>query len=126
MIDITPVTVNFQGRPLRLAGDRTFSPWTITVLNDTDFSLSNAFEKWSDIINRIESNVSRNGLAEYAQTWTVTQLSRSGEDIKSYKFVDCWPSNVSAIDLSFEPATSIEQFTVQLEYQYYQAEGTSS
>lgn len=125
-IDINPVNVAFQGRPLKLAGDRTFANWTITVLNDTDFALRNAFEKWSDVINRVESNISRNGLGEYAQTWSVTQLDRTGADIKSYKFIDCWPSNISAIDLSFEPTISIESFNVTLEYQYYQMQGTSS
>ena len=31
------VAVDFRGRKLQLAGDRTFEDWTITVLNDTDF-----------------------------------------------------------------------------------------
>jgi hypothetical protein len=123
---IDNVNIPFQGRQLKLPGDRSFAEWTITVLNDNNFALRNAFEKWQDVINRIESNVSRNSLSEYAQQWSVTQLDRTQKDVKTYTFIDCWPSVVSAIDLSMEPATSVESFQVTLQYQYYQAEGTSS
>lgn len=119
-------TVPFQGRYLKLAGDRAFAPWSITVYNDNDFSLRNAFERWSDIMNRIESNVGRNGLASYAFDWTVTQIDREGRDVKKYSFVDCWPSVVSSIDLDQTPATEIETFQVTLQYQYYRTLGTTS
>jgi len=118
--------VPFQGRILKLAGDRSFDKWSIVVYNDNNFGLRNAFEKWSDVMNRVESNISRNGLGEYAQTWSVTQLSRDGKDLKTYRFIDCWPSMVGDIALSFDQQTTIEQFTVDLEFQYYEMQGTSS
>lgn len=120
------VTVPFQGRLLKVAGDREFAEWTITILNDNDFSLRNAFEKWSDVINRVETNVGRNGLSQYSQQWTVTQMSRDGKDLKKYTFIDIWPSSISAIELNQDPTTSVEEFTVTMQYQYYQMEGTSS
>jgi hypothetical protein len=120
------VTAPFQGRQLKLAGDREFSEWTITIINDTNFALRNAFEKWSDVINRVETNVGRNGLSQYAQQWTVTQLDRQGQDVKTYTFIDCWPTAISDIQLNSDPVTTIEEFTVTLQYQYYQMEGTSS
>ena len=116
----------FQGRHLKLAGDRSFDTWVINVYNDNNFALRNAFEKWHDVINRVESNIGRNGLATYAQQWTVTQLDREGRDIKTYTFIDCWPSMIGAIELDFTPTTNVETFPVNLEYQYYQMEGTSS
>jgi hypothetical protein len=125
-VTIGVVTAPFQGRMLKLAGDREFAEWTITVLNDHNFALRNAFEKWSDVINRVETNVGRNGLSEYSQQWTVTQQDRSGKDVKSYTFIDVWPSSISPIELNQDPVTSIEEFTVTLQYQYYQMEGTSS
>ena len=126
--EITLGVVNpaFQGRVLKLAGDRSFKPWIINVYNDNNFALRNAFEKWHDVINRIETNIGRNGLSTYAQQWTVTQIDREGRDVKTYTFIDCWPSEVAQIQLSFEPQTEIETFGVTIEYQYYQAEGTSS
>jgi len=122
-INLNPITVNFLGRPMKLAGEREFPQWTITVLNDTNFALRNAFEKWSDVINNIESHKGRGSLAEYAQQWQVTQLDRSGKDLKVYTFIDCWPSEISSIDLNFDPATAVEEFTVTLQYQYYQSSG---
>ncbi len=126
LVRVGVVVIPFQGRQLKVAGDREFADWTITVLNDNSFSLRNAFEKWSDVINKVESNTGRNSLGEYAQQWSVTQLDRNGKDIKKYTFIDCWPSEVNAIDVNFDPATTIEQFNVTLQYQYYQMQGTSS
>lgn len=116
----------FQGRKLKLAGDRTFDSWQITVINDTNFALRNAFEKWHDVVNRVETNIGRNGLSTYAQQWYVTQIDREGRDIKTYTFIDCWPSEVTAIELAMDNNNTIEEFGVTLEYQYYQMEGTSS
>ena len=50
---IAPIDVPFRGRILKIAGDRTFETWTITVINDTDFSLRSAFEKWMNTINKM-------------------------------------------------------------------------
>jgi hypothetical protein len=124
--NVPPINVYFQGRALKVPGDRTFELWTIEVYNDTNFGLRNAFEKWSDVMNRVESNVSRENLSEFAQTWSVTQLDRAGNDVKQYKFVDCWPTQIGDIKLSFDAVEGIEIFTVTLAYQYYQSEGTSS
>lgn len=125
-VELGIVQVPFQGRILKVAGDRSFKAWTINVYNDNNFSLRNAFEKWSDVMNRVETNIGRNALSTYAQQWTVTQIDREGRDIKTYTFIDCWPSSVTDIKLSFEQKTEIETFGVNLEYQYYQMEGTSS
>lgn len=122
-VTLNPITVNFQGRPMKLPGERDFPQWTITVLNDTSFSLRNAFEKWSDIIDSIESHRGRGSLGEFAQQWQVTQLDRTGKDIKTYTFIDCWPSEISNIDLNFDPATAVEEFNVTMQYQYYKSSG---
>lgn len=119
-VSIGTITTMFQGRPLVMAGDRTFQAWQITVLNDTNYPLRKAFEAWSNRINTIESNISKKGLSEYAQDWKVTQLDRSGKDIQTYKFVDCWPSDIGAIQLSYDAVQAIETFQVTIQYQYYQ------
>ena len=33
------IEVPFRGRTLKIAGDRTFEPWTITVMNDSRFKI---------------------------------------------------------------------------------------
>ena len=44
------IPVPYRGRVLPVAGDRTFDPWTVTVINDTDFQIRDAMEKWSNSI----------------------------------------------------------------------------
>ena len=41
------VEVPFRGRTLKIAGDRTFEPWTVTVMNDENFLLERKLEEWS-------------------------------------------------------------------------------
>ena len=43
--------VPYFGRQLRIAGNRTFADWTVTVINDEDFAIRNAMEEWSNTIN---------------------------------------------------------------------------
>lgn len=122
-VSLGEVPVSFQGRILKLAGDRSFENWDITVYNDTNFPLRKAFEAWNNRINSIETNIGRSGLAEYAQQWQVTHLDRAGRDIQTYRFIDCWPVSVGSIALSYDQATSIETFSVTLAYQYYEIAG---
>lgn len=122
---IAPITVPFRGRQLQIAGDRTFEPWTITVLNDTDFGLRNSFETWMNAINNHQANTGAVDPAEYFATATVHQLDKDGSKIKSYEFVGVWPTNVSAIDVSYDTENSIEEFTVELQVQYWTSNTTS-
>jgi hypothetical protein len=112
------IPVQYRGRTLKLAGDREFEPWTITVINTNDFALRHAFESWSNLINQHASNESALDLT-YMQQWDVTQLKRDGSPATKYKLVDCYPSNISPIELSHDSGNAIEEFTVTLEYQYW-------
>lgn len=124
---LNPVTVPYRGRILKLAGDREFAEWTITIINDSTFKLRNAFEKWNNQINKVINNTSLLGLSSYSADWTVEQLKRDGTLAKTYRFIDCWPSNISAIDLNADPATSVEEFTITVQYQYYETlDGTTT
>ena len=128
------VEVPFRGRVLKIAGDRTFEPWTITVMNDSRFALRNAFEVWVEKIQAANENITQvsglgdeSGATGYFADMFVHQLSRdasSGEKasiLRSYKFTDVFPSNVSAIDLDFGSNDAVEEFTVELQVQYWQA-----
>ena len=50
---ITEIPVAFRGRTLKVAGDRTFDVWTITVINDTDFKWRDVFERWMNYIVKV-------------------------------------------------------------------------
>ncbi len=126
------IEVPFRGRVLKIAGDRTFEPWTITVQNDSNFGLRNAFELWASSIQSYNENfTSAAGLGDqddstgYFADMSVHQLARDVKDgekpkvLKSYKFYNVFPSNIAAIDLDYGNNDAIEEFTVELQTQYW-------
>ncbi len=126
------IEVPFRGRVLKIAGDRTFEPWTITVQNDSNFALRSAFELWASSIQAYNENyTSAAGLGSqddstgYFSDMLVHQLARDTKDgkkpkiLKSYKFYNVFPSAIAAIDLDFGNNDAIEEFTVELQTQYW-------
>lgn len=119
------IPVSYRGRQLKLAGDRIFSPWSIQIVNDTNFALRNAFEQWMDLINSHKTNISPSNIG-YFQDWKVEQLDRNDGILATYHLRGCWPIQVSDIQLSFDAQDQIEEFNVTLEYQYWEHEGITS
>ena len=119
--NITPIEVNFRGRILKIAGDRTFDTWTVTVINDVDFSIRSAMEKWMNFINKMEDATGAQDPALYQPDAYVHQLDRDGSTLRTYKFHDVFPTNISAVDLSYETVDSVEEFTVEFQVQWWEA-----
>lgn len=124
------IDVPFRGRNLKIAGDRTFDPWTITVINDTDFSIRNAFERWMNLINKNQDAAGKIDPSQYQQEAYIYQLGRADHKndgktkgnipvLKTYKFFGVFPSSVSAIDVSYDSSDTIEEFTVDLQVQWW-------
>src|SRR6056300_469217 len=124
-MSLTNIDVPFRGRQVKIAGDRTFADWTITVLNDTSFKLRNAFERWQNGINNMTDNEGLTNPVDYQVDAFVDQLDRNGNTIKSYTLRGAWPLNISAIDLDYDEKTEIETFTVELQYQFYESNTTT-
>jgi len=123
---ITPIDIPFRGRILKVAGDRTFETWTITVINDADFAIRSAFEKWMNTINKMDDATGLTNPEQYQKDAMVHQLDRDGSILRSYKFWDIYPTNLSAIDLSYETVDTIEDFTVEMQVHWWEAfKGTS-
>lgn len=120
---ITQIPLQYRGRVLKVAGDREFEPWNITVINTNDFQIRNAFEAWSELINGHETNRSALRLDEYFRDWTVSQIDRTGKISETYTLVGCYPSLVGAITLGHENNNVLEEFEVTLEYQYWTHKG---
>tara|TARA_B100000530_G_scaffold185432_1_gene117478 strand:- start:219 stop:872 length:654 start_codon:yes stop_codon:yes gene_type:complete len=141
--NITPIDVPFRGRNLKIAGDRTFDVWTITVINDTDFAIRNAMETWMNGMNNLQNatgettpndyqtdayvyQLGRNGIAAANSTQGTAQLDgpKNGDKVpvlKAYKFHGIFPTNISAIELSYDQPDTIEEFTVDLQVQWWDA-----
>ena len=124
---IANIDIPFRGRILKIAGDRTFETWTITVMNDVDFSIRSAFEKWMNVINKMSDGTGIANPALYQKDAIVKQLDRDGSLLRSYKFWDIFPTNLSTIDLSYETTDTIQEFTVEMQVHYWEAfRGTSA
>ena len=119
--NITPIEVNFRGRILKIAGDRTFDTWTVTIINDVDFAIRSAMEKWMNFINKMEDATGAQDPAAYQPDAYVHQLDRDGSTLRTYKFHDVFPTNISAIDLSYETVDSVEEFTTEFQVQWWEA-----
>ena len=118
---IAPVEIPFRGRILKVAGDRTFETWTITVINDTDFMIRSAMEKWMNTINKLEDASGITNPVDYQSDAIVHQLDRDGSTLRSYKFKSIFPTNISTIDLSYETTDTVEEFTVEMQVLYWEA-----
>ena len=133
--NIAPISVPFRGRQLKIAGDRTFDEWTITVINDTDFAIRGSFERWMNSMSKVSDNAGNINPEDYTKDAYVYQLGRSGVDsasqsseqnmpvLRTYKFYSIFPTNVSQIDLSYDSSDAVEEFTVTLQVQWWEAAG---
>jgi hypothetical protein len=125
---IAPIPVPFRGRTLKVTGDRTFEDWTVDVINDNNFSVRDAFERWHDAINGNVSNVSGRGVNaanfnSYVGNIEVDQLGRNGQPIKRYRLIGAWPTEVTRIELSAD-MSDIENFQVVFTYQWFETNTT--
>ena len=126
------VDVPFRGRILKVAGDRTFEPWSITVINDESFDIRQTFEKWQQLINGIEDGSGTVAPSAYMSQGTIRQLGRTDVGTRevgsttsgvlyTYKVQEIWPSEIGSIDLSYESSDAIEEFTVTFQIQYFES-----
>jgi hypothetical protein len=122
---VAPVDVPFRGRILKIAGERTFDPWTITVINDTDFNVRDAMERWSNGINSHSANTGLVSPADYQADMIVEQLDKDETVIKRYDFRGAFPTVVSPIELAYDANDQIEEFTVEFAVQYWESNTTS-
>lgn len=128
---VAEVTVPFRGRNLKVAGDRTFEPWTVTIINDEDFQLRTAFERWMNVLSKLDDATGVTNPSSYMTDAYVQQLGRGdrrfsttnngGQSsvLRTYKFYDIFPTEVSAIDLSYDTTNDYETFDVTFQVQYF-------
>ena len=133
--NVANLEVPFRGRTLKVAGDRTFDPWTVTVINDQDFGHYRAFQAWAQNIAQYGDSSGLTDPSSYMGQATVYQLGRNASSQQSagspatdsnilaqYKFVDIFPTTIAAIDLSYDTTDTIEEFTVDFQVQYWYPE----
>jgi hypothetical protein len=134
--NIAPIDVPFRGRIFKVAGDRTFDTWTVTIINDQNFVIRNVMELWMQKIGQYGDGSGATDPAQYMVDAYVKQFKRSpsatgfnspvGTGLEAaalYKFYDIFPTNISQIDLSYDTSDTIEEFTVEFQVQYWTPQG---
>jgi hypothetical protein len=122
------VTVPYFGRELKFVGNRTFTDWTLTIINDEDFIIRNSIESWLNALNSHAGNVRDSNAvnpAGYSVDATVTQYGKAGDAIKSYNFVGLFPVDLAAIDLDWGSNDTIEEYAATFAFQYWEANTTT-
>jgi hypothetical protein len=150
--NVAAIDVPFRGRIFKVAGDRTFDTWTVTIINDEDFNLRHAFEMWMNHISKLDNASGAVNPQSYMTDAIVYQFGRSnyrngrqvqdeagklGQSappntgsfkppvLRAYKMHDIFPTNVSQIDLSYDTGDTIEEFTVEFQINWFEIEDTS-
>jgi hypothetical protein len=120
---IDSIPVPYFGRTIKVAGDRKFQDWSVSVLNDEDFAVRTAMERWHNSVNSLETNLNlaqSSAPANYKVDSTVTQFSKLGTPLRSYKFKGLFPVNIGSIELSWASTDQIETFPITFSYDYYE------
>jgi hypothetical protein len=126
--NIGSIDVPYMGRVAKVAGDKTFDDWTVTVINDTDFSVRDTFERWLDRISGHESNVSATGWenpSNYYANAIVRQFGREHQVLKEYFIEGMFPTQVGEIQLGYDQNDQIEEFQVTFAINYWISNNTT-
>ena len=126
---ITPIEVPYFGRNVKVAGEsREFGPLTTTVVNDEGRAIYQGMLLWMADMNHPEKNLSKKNLygssgsgtrGNYCADIELKMFKKDGTDDQTWKFANCWPSNMSAIDLNWDSVNTIQEFTIDWQYDYY-------
>ena len=118
------IAVPYFGRVVNFAGDRTYQPWRVTIMNDEDFKVRNALEQWSDAINQKIENTRVK--TEYKTSADVEQLSKTGKILRTYRFVGIYPQTIEPIRLAWDDRDTFERFDVTFVYDYWEIIGNQT
>ena len=124
-LTIGEVAVPYRGRVIYLAGDRTYDAWTVTIMNDRNYSVRAFLENWMDDMGDIGGTTKANAIsaASYYANATVQQLDRNNKPIRTYKLEGLWPTTLDAIDLSYDANDAMEEFGATFRFNWLTAGG---
>ena len=118
---IDPIEVGYFGRKIRYVGDRVYPNWAVTVMNDEDYALRKAFERWHAGMNSVVPNLQNAPGTDYKQDAIVTHFAKSGGPLPGgqYKIVGLFPTNITQMPLDYDAVNQIQQFDVEFAYDYW-------
>jgi hypothetical protein len=118
--NVNPTIVSYRGREIKFAGERTFDPWTVSIMNDTKLTLRSYFEKWSSLMNEYVNNGGTTAPGGYMADLICEQLDRNDAVIRTYKIQNAFPTTVSEISLAYNANDTISEFNVTFNYSHFE------
>jgi hypothetical protein len=121
---VTPVY--YRGRLVKMAGDKEFAPFSCSIINDTDFTIRNALERW---MGYMEDAVTKGGVVQpalYQKPIDIFQLDRNGRTLRQYKLRDAFPVEIGPVQLDFGSNDQISTFGVTFQYQTFTVESNAA
>lgn len=118
---VSSIEIPYFGRKIKVAGERAFADWSVTVMNDEDFAVRALFETWSNALNRMVSNVRDPNInaENYKADLEIIQYGKDGNVIRSYQLVGAFPTEIGNIGLDWDSANAVESFSVNFSYDYW-------
>jgi hypothetical protein len=118
---MSSIEIPYFGRKIKVAGERSFDNWTLSIMNDEDFKVRSLFEKWSNALNSLETNIRGGGLGaeNYKADLDVIQYAKDGEIIRAYTVIGAFPTDVSSIDVNWSSTGTVQTFSATLAYDYW-------
>lgn len=123
---INPIPLFYFGRPVHVAGERSFDPWDVTIINDETFDLRDAFERWHSAMssystkNNAKTNLGATGNpSSYTVSGQILQYGKDGSIIKTVELANIFPITIGGIMLSWEETQQVEQFNVTFSIDYF-------
>ena len=123
-LTITPIERQYFGRTVKIPGEMTFGDLSTDIINTESFQVRNEIEAWMDLINgNVSNHYFTDSTSMYGQA-TISHYQKDGSLMKTYDFVDIWPTAVGEVALSYDTANDMETFNCTWSYNYYTSLGT--
>ena len=120
---VAQFNVDYRGRQLKVPGDRTFADWSVTILNDPEWLNRTRIEQWMNAITEHSQNISSiNNIDVYGNA-AVSQLSREGKVLRTYRIQDIFPTECGSIELGMGSNDTVEEFIVTFAVNNYTIDG---
>jgi len=119
-LSVGVIEVPYRGRRIKLPGDRTYGDWTVTIVNDNKQLMRKAFDRWLKYINNPNAteDIRTTQNIDYKVSIDIAHLKINGKASRRYKLIDAFPTDVSAIDLSYDTTDAIQEFSVTFMYNH--------
>jgi hypothetical protein len=110
---VNAIEVPYMNRKWKVPGDRVFNDWSVTIINDETYALRKALMTWQGNLTGFASMHSNVKIVGSHKQMIVRPYSRDGNPVTGADWkLFGWPSDIGTIDLSWDNADTIQEYTV--------------